>query len=164
MSKQISYHNGKIYICERCLNHFQKKETLDKHLEYCIKKDVVRIDLSREGSQISFQNFHKQQMHPFTIYADMKSVLGNKYEKRGSKTRKIMSIKSQAMVFTLNRFMKIYIRQENVVNEIDSILTKEMIYILNDKRKFDRATKSWICNEPFTKQDKKVRDHCQFYR
>ena len=37
-----------------------------------------------------------------------------------------------------------------------------MIYRLDDKRKFDRATKCWICNEPFTEQDNKVRDHCHY--
>ena len=37
-----------------------------------------------------------------------------------------------------------------------------MIYRLNDKREFDRATKCWICNEPFTKHDRKVREHCYY--
>ena len=48
------------------------------------------------------------------------------------------------------------------VREITNIPKKKMILGEKEKDRFNEATKCWICNEKFTTDDVKVRDHCHF--
>ena len=49
---------------------------------------------------------------------------------------------------------------EEDITEITSIPNKKMIFGKEEKERFDKETKYWICKEKFTND--KVRDHCHF--
>ncbi|XP_060072716.1 uncharacterized protein LOC132552555 [Ylistrum balloti] len=51
---------------------------------------------------------------------------------------------------------------EKDIKEIGKIPAKPMIFGENDRKQFQKATKCWICQGEFSKDDKKVRDHCHF--
>lgn len=73
LSSQISGHHGQNFFCLRCLNHFSKKEILDKHYEYCEKYETVKIKIPGKGERNSILKFenHKYSMEiPICCYAD----------------------------------------------------------------------------------------------
>ena len=51
---------------------------------------------------------------------------------------------------------------EGDIREITSIPYKKMIFGKEERERFDKETKCWICNEKFIINDVKVRDHCHF--
>ena len=50
---------------------------------------------------------------------------------------------------------------EKDIREITNIPEKKMIFGKEEKERFDKATKCWICKKEF-EDDDKVRDHCHF--
>ena len=77
LSSQVSNYQHERVFCHRCLNHFQLKETLDGHLEYCSKSEEVKIEMpvDRDGNprHISFKNINRKMQVPFVVYADFES-------------------------------------------------------------------------------------------
>ena len=47
-SAQISIHEGKVYFCRGCLNHFCSGDSLKKHDEYCREHKSVKITTPNE--------------------------------------------------------------------------------------------------------------------
>ena len=74
LSAQVSKHDGVIYFCKRCLNHFSKPEKLNEHIEVCIENSACKIEVPKPGETISFKNFKKSMRVPFVIYADFEAV------------------------------------------------------------------------------------------
>ena len=71
-SSQTSGYNGKKNFCLRCLNHFSKKEMLDKHLEYCKNHAAVKIKMPKKGidsSVLELKNHKHSMRFPITVYA-----------------------------------------------------------------------------------------------
>ena len=52
VSKQVSKHKGKIYVCDYCLNHFGTQRLLDKHEESCSKYKAVKTEYPEPGENI----------------------------------------------------------------------------------------------------------------
>ena len=69
--------NTNACFCYRCLNSFQSKETLNKHLEYCSKNEEVKIEMpvDKDGNpqHISFKNSSRKMRVPFVVYANFES-------------------------------------------------------------------------------------------
>ena len=58
-SLQVSKHNGKIFICDNCLNHFQKEDSLKNHKEYCDTNECVKINMPQSLKNFLIQKrFH----------------------------------------------------------------------------------------------------------
>ena len=74
LSSQVSKHNGAIYFCKRCLNHFSKPEKLNDHIEICKEKSACKIEVPKPGEIIEFKNHKKSLRVPFVIYADFEAV------------------------------------------------------------------------------------------
>lgn len=74
VSKQQSKHGHKIFICDRCLNFFNNKEMLKKHLKYCTND--CRIEMPEESEKwLQFKNHKNHLKAPFVIYADTEAFL-----------------------------------------------------------------------------------------
>ena len=57
------------------MNSFYSVETRDKHYEYCVDREAVRIETPEQGSKIRFTDGYKQMKVPFVMYADFESIL-----------------------------------------------------------------------------------------
>ena len=73
LSSQVSKYKGKYYFCDRCLNPFWCKESLNKHLEYCSNHEAVKIEMPDKGTVLKFKNYHRSEKVSFMIYADTDS-------------------------------------------------------------------------------------------
>ena len=77
LSSQVNNHQHVRTFCHRCLNSFQSKTSLEKHLEYCTTKEEVKIEMpfDKDGNplHIYFKNFNRKMRHPFVVYADFES-------------------------------------------------------------------------------------------
>lgn len=76
LSSQVTELGHELFFSHICLCHFSRQDILDDHMEYCCKKDAVRIDIPEEGSFISFKHHKRQMRVPFTIYADFECFTG----------------------------------------------------------------------------------------
>ena len=69
-SQKTTSHNGKIFICNRCLSHFTKEELLDKHIKYCSNNTTAVVKMPEKDTMLYFKNYYKKLPIPFVVYAD----------------------------------------------------------------------------------------------
>ncbi|EFA11742.1 hypothetical protein TcasGA2_TC005292 [Tribolium castaneum] len=74
LSHQLSTHEHKTFICERCLNYFTTEDILTKHKIHCQKLNQYSVSLPRDTS-LKFKNHLYKKKVPFVIYADLESIL-----------------------------------------------------------------------------------------
>ena len=172
----------------RCLNPFHSQESLDKHLEYCNTNEAVKIEMPEDGATLSFKNYNRSMRVPFIVYADFESFIKpidtcgpnptNSYTKQYQKHSPSSfcyyikcfddEVYSQNPVtYTASTenedVVQIFVNmlEENVKSIYKRFdKPKKMIFGAKEREEFDRATVCWICHGEFTKDDKKIRDHC----
>lgn len=65
-----------VYICDRCLLHFESPARLATHEEDCRSSTPVRLLMpAPPRDKLKFENIHKQSKCPFVVYADFESIL-----------------------------------------------------------------------------------------
>lgn len=74
ISSQTNKHNGKVYICNRCLNYFATKVKLDDHKIYCQEINTCQVEFPKDKF-IKFKNFVNKERTPYVIYADLETML-----------------------------------------------------------------------------------------
>ncbi|ELU13788.1 hypothetical protein CAPTEDRAFT_213858 [Capitella teleta] len=173
---QTSNKKVKHHFCLRCLNPFYSQESLNKHMEYCYSNDAVKIEMSEEGSTISFNNLNRSIRVPFIVYAD--------FDPNKSYTKQYQKHTPSSFCYYIKCFDdKVYSNapvtytaktdDEDVsqmfvdmlsadVKEINSRPPKKMIFGELEKAEFEKSTKCWICQDVFDDPSKKVRDHSHF--
>ena len=182
LSSQVSKYNGKKYFCDRCLNPFWCKQSLNKHLEYCSNHEAVKIEMPKKGDVLKFKNYYKGERVPFMIYADTESLVKpietcepnpqNSYTKKYQKHEPI-SFSYYIKCFDDNVFepvLRSYTGEdamqkfvewlENDVKEIAYIPEVKMIFGKKEAEQYNKETKCWICKGELNND--KVRDHCHF--
>ena len=80
LSKQISKHDGKRFICIRCFNCFRLESAFKKHEEICKNIDFIKTLVPKPGTFIEFKNYKKMIKVPFVIYADFETINKKKYQ------------------------------------------------------------------------------------
>lgn len=76
ISSQISKHNGQIFLCNRCLNHFDTMVKLDLHRINCNTQNKCEIEMPTGANDtVEFKNTKNQMESPFIIYADVEALL-----------------------------------------------------------------------------------------
>ena len=184
ISSQVSKQNGSMEICRRCLNHFPNKKKLKIHEEYCSNNEVVKIEMPKEGSLISFNHHNRSIKVPFVFYADFEAFteevstcepndkfsFTKQYQKHqpsgfcykcvGSTKKSVLyrgeknEDISQKFVEMLERDIKTIYKKFNFSKKMIPLTKKE-------QSEFEKAKIRWICQKEFG-SDKKVRDHCHF--
>lgn len=97
ISSQISRHGHSFIICKRCFKtystHKNRINAENKMLEHKIKcdenKPLLPI-LPKENTYIKFENWDRTNKHPFSIYADMESILEKCHDNDPQKNSKII--------------------------------------------------------------------------
>ncbi|XP_014474491.1 PREDICTED: uncharacterized protein LOC106744331, partial [Dinoponera quadriceps] len=76
VSSQLSKHDHKKYICNRCLHYFSSSERLQVHTIDCGEMNHCAILLPSEDDKwLSFCNHNRKKRPPFVVYADLECIL-----------------------------------------------------------------------------------------
>merc|ERR1711911_488777 len=167
---------------------FRSEDVLERHRENCIVINGKQsIKMPEKGKNIlHFENFHKQLVVPFVIYADFEAIVekmhgcqpeNNKsyteafqkhtdcgygykvvccYDDKYSKPLQLYRGEN-----AVNKFMEEMLEEVNYCNKIkEEHFKKDMIMTKADEMDFETADRCHICNKEYTHQDVRVRDHC----
>ena len=181
VGSQVSKHKERVFTCRRCLNPFPKEESLKAHMEYCYTNECIKTNMPEKGSKIIFKNHWKSEKMPFTIYADMESILKpiekcdsdpekkytQKYQKhepvsfsyyiKCSYNYKTFEPRSYRGVYAMEKFVEML---EEDAKTLANIPSANMIFGKEEERRFSKSTKCWICRGELGED--KVRDHCHY--
>ena len=187
LQSQINNHKGIRNICLNCFNGFNTPDSLNKHKEYCYNNECVKIVMPQKGTFLRFKNFLHSEKAPFAVYADFESLIkpmdncdpdpNKSYTKKYQKHEPISfsyyilcSIygvyKSILRKYTKTKpedadAMDVFIKWlEEDVKAIANIEEKEIIFMEEDRKQFNKASDCWICGE-YLGNDR-VRDHCHY--
>ena len=187
IASQINNHKGSREICLNCFNSFNSSKTLEKHKEYCYENECVKTTMPPPGTYLRFKNFLHFEKAPFAVYADFESLIKpmdncdpdpiksytKKYQKHKPISFSYYINSSIDGVFkpVLRKYTKtkpedadamdVFIKWlEEDVKAIANIEEKEMIFMEEDRKQFNKASDCWICGE-YLGNDR-VRDHCHF--
>ena len=192
LASQVPNNNGKHYFCLRCLNPFWCDKSLSKHKEYCDEYEGVKIQLPKQGTMLEFKNHHISEKVPFIVFTDFECYIKpiqscdpdpkNRDGTELSYTKQYQKHEPSSFCYFIKCFddgvyepklisytgddaaQKFVEMLEEDIREITSIPEKKMVYGKEEKERFDKETKCWICNGEFDDDVKngKVRDHCHF--
>ena len=75
LSSKNSKHKGKEYFCMNCLQGFQQEISRDKHRNYCLDNETVKVEMHHNKPIVEFCDGQYQFKVPFIMYADFESLL-----------------------------------------------------------------------------------------
>lgn len=185
LSRQVSRHNGAIFICDRCCCYLSSNEKLKKHEVECEKVNKCRIKLPSPTTEnqkfdnsykiVKFKNFSNKEEVPFVVYADFESLL----VKVDNDANKLHEHKPLSVGYyfkcryddsksyyryhvgedSANWLMQeLKIIAENVEKIMDEIKDLEPLTPEQEKQ-FRNARNCHICELPFEDGDERVLDH-----
>ena len=187
ITSQINNHKGTRNICLNCFNGYNTKQGLDKHKEYCYNNECVKTIMPEPGTFLRFKNFPHSEKVPFVVYADTEALIKEIHNcdpnPQKSYTKKYQKHEPVSFSYYIKCFdnsvcepilrtytkttpegedaMDVFIQWlEEDVKAIANIKPKKMIFMEEDKERFNKSKICWICDEPF--KDNKVRDHCHY--
>src|SRR6266536_1392957 len=184
---KITKHKEKQHFCKYCIQHFTTEEELEKHTENCITINGVQaVELPKEGTKLKFNNLSKTISKPFVIYADIEALLiPIENEKQNANTsytintqkHEACSIGYKVVCSENDKFSKpfkmfrgkdaipkffesLFQEEEEIIKHMKTFKKTDMIMTLAQRDEYNLATKCYLCDDIFTKDNKKVRDHC----
>ncbi|XP_018399567.1 PREDICTED: uncharacterized protein LOC108777234 [Cyphomyrmex costatus] len=179
VSSQISKKERKKYFCDRCLHYFSSSAKLEIHSMDCGKLNDCAIRLPSEDKWLEFKNHCRKERVPFVVYADLECALEKMdlYPTSSTYTyqhHNVFSIGYYVYCSYGNSLSGYRFHRDkdciswfagelkNLAHEVKSILSANVVmdFTRDDWRKFNSATHCHICEKPFMKNDKRVRDHC----
>ena len=185
-SSQVNKHDGKIYICNYCLQHFNKEEILKDHLEYCRKFKCGKTVFLKKGEILKFKNYQKMHDVPFIIFADFECYLKPINNKIGNHTKQFQKHEPSGYCYLIKCFddniykpkLVLYTKKsededislrfikslEKEIREIHEKFRFPKIIEMKDEHKkdFENARNCYACRVKFNKKLEKVKDHCHF--
>ena len=190
LSRLLGSSNSKIkrreYFCRNCLQGFPSEEAKNKHLNYCLDNEAVRIEMPTENPIVKFHSGQYQFEVPFVMYADFEAILQNVEEEPNSDpqnpyTRKINHhVPSGFCTYSTFAYGEVndplfQYRGEDCVEVFCNHIEKEAKRLYHmfpekamdsltpeQKRDFRIAKRCHICMYPFKPGELKVRDHCHY--
>ena len=180
-------HKERKHFCMHCLQGFSREDVLTEHIPNCIAINGEQaIKMPKEGDEVHFRNFQKQQAAPFVIYADFEALL-EKVDSCQPSDKKSYTEAHQkhtdcgygykVVCCYDDEYSKpvqiyrgenaVYKFMENMLEEVDwckSIMEeqfdKPLVMTEEDEVDFRKATKCHICDRQYQDKDIRVRDHC----
>ena len=181
-------HEHKKHFCMHCLQCFSSEEVLNNHKNNCIQvngEQAIKMP-DKNNNTLKFNNFHKQQPVPFVIYADFEAITekisgcqpnNNKsfteayqkhtdcgfgykvvccYDNKYSQPLKIY--RGEKAVYTFLEYMLDEVKYCKKI--VKQQFNKPLKMTKEDEDKFKIADECHICNNKYTDEDIRVRDHC----
>ena len=74
LSSKNTNHKEKEYFCMNCLQGFKEESSRDKHLDYCISNESVKVEMPHKNPIVQYSDGQFQFKVPFIMYADFKSI------------------------------------------------------------------------------------------
>ncbi|GFU60970.1 uncharacterized protein NPIL_654521 [Nephila pilipes] len=183
VSKQLSKHQHKTYICKRCLSAFQTEYKLLQHNEMCGNKSPARVVMPSETCKfLKFKNFQHSLKIPFVVYADFECVtmktdtccpdpnfsFTNMYEKHvpigfcyfisyqgGHYKDPVVYRGTDAPKCFIEKLEKDAIEIEHIYKNPKPLLPLTE----SEKQLYDNAKNCYVCDQTFRENNIKVRDH-----
>ena len=79
LHRKTSKHRGGFY-CLNCLDSFRTENKLKSHQKVCENKDFCEIVMASERDEIiTFSQYMKSDKMPYVIYADIESLIKNRW-------------------------------------------------------------------------------------
>ena len=180
-------HKERKHFCMHCLQGFSREDVLTEHIPNCIAINGEQaIKMPKEGDEVHFRNFQKQQAAPFVIYADFEALLEKvdscqpsdkksyteAYQKHtdcgyGYKVVCCYDDEYSKPVQIYRGENAVYKFMENMLEEVDwckqtmeEQFNKPLVMTEEDEVDFQKATKCHICDRQYQGKDIRVRDHC----
>ena len=180
-------HEHKKHFCMYCLQCFSREDVLTKHINNCISINGKQaINMPEKGDKVYFKNHHKQLPVPFVIYADFEAITEKihgcqpnneksyteAYQKHtdcryGYKLVCCYDDKYTKLVQIYRGENAVYKFMENMLEEVNwckskmkKHFNKPLKMTKEDEKDFQKAIKCHICNQQYTTEDIRVRDHC----
>ena len=75
LSSQNTKHKGKEYFCMNCLQGSNEESSRDKHLDYCINNESVKVEMPHKKPIVQYSDGQLQFKVLFIMYADFESIL-----------------------------------------------------------------------------------------
>ncbi|GFT98807.1 uncharacterized protein NPIL_213371 [Nephila pilipes] len=183
VSKQLSKHQHKTYICKRCLSAFQTEYKLLQHNEMCGDKSPARVVMPSETCKfLKFKIFQHSLKIPFVVYADFECVtmktdtccpdpnfsFTNMYEKHvpigfcyfisyqgGHYKDPVVYRGTDAPKCFIEKLEKDTIEIEHIYKNPKPLLPLTE----SEKQLYDNAKNCYFCDQTFRENNIKVRDH-----
>lgn len=190
VSSQLSKHEHKKYICDRCLNYFTSSDLLTKHSANCENECKIEMP-TEEKKYLQFENYANQLKAPFVVYADTEAFLKNlnvTEQKHVFSEECKTKAYQQHHVYSVGYYFKCefdisksyyassgnrtdcvewFVEElEKISKRVASMISdiKPMNKLSSDEERLTQApnAKCFICEEPFGLEEIRHRDHCHF--
>ncbi|XP_015914701.2 uncharacterized protein [Parasteatoda tepidariorum] len=186
LSPQYSRHNGRKYICRRCLQFFTTNDILTRHEVSCNQREAVRVKMPTD-KWLKFKNVKHTQRVPFVIYADLESLLkpidscgpspGASFTEKYQKHEPISFCYFVCGIDGLNKPPYVY-RGRDAAKIFMEKMREEALIIYEKYNKprpmksltkkqthqYESATHCYVCDSEFSVKNRKVTDHCHVTR
>ncbi|XP_069103879.1 uncharacterized protein [Argopecten irradians] len=173
---------NKTYFCQYCLQGFVREDLLDKHVENCARHDPQCIEFP-ENDMLKFEDFRKQLKAPFVLFCDFEAFVQpmDSCENDPSISSTTKTAQFEPCSFGYQRvciddkytkppaiyrgqdvtrtFLEYLLDEAEEIKEILGIV-EPMIMRPKDERDFKTSSRCHMCGKCFTKECKKVHDHC----
>ncbi|KAB0805086.1 hypothetical protein PPYR_02056 [Photinus pyralis] len=179
---QLTKHDRKLYICDRCLHYFNSQAKLDNHELDCRKMNKCKLNTPKPGTTISFKDYQFKQTAPFVMYCDLECLVSDFQEGETRDTVKYKEHKVCSIAYYLhctfnNSLSKLRMKRgEDCINwfttELGEIASTLQQYFdnpmpmepLSDMQMlaFNAATHCHICQGQISEDEVKVKEHCHF--
>lgn len=120
IGKQVTAHGCKLYICDRCLNHFSNENKMKEHRIACFKQNECQIVMPHFFNNIvEFKNHNRQMKVPFIIYADIESI-PKKPEKTFCESKSTVAYQEHE-IYNIGFYFKAYTMTRNHFIEVNEV-------------------------------------------
>ena len=140
--------------------------------------------MSEKGTMLKFKKYNRREKVPFIVYADFecynKPMHSCEANPQRSYTKQYQKHEPSIFCYHIKCFddevykpklvsytgedaaQKFVEMLEEDIKIIANIPEKKIIFGKEEKERFEKETKCWMCNEEFNDEGVKVRDHCHF--
>jgi hypothetical protein len=176
-------HHAENHYCPNCLSRFTSKQGLIKHFENkCFDNPLARAvmpTIDKDGNKpiMEFKNYQNRNKLPTVIYADCESILEPVNVGTSGNMKKINEHKPASFHYVIvsenrKKIDRKFVGRncledflENLISDCENIqndyrkTNKPIVMTVENEKNFKNADNCYMCNNHFSEDNQKVRDH-----